>query len=84
MKNILLRSFDGPEGIEIYTDDDRGVIDWAQSFPALYVTVCINGASAQFGPFQLGSTYESLKRQILGSAEVDSVPAGDDDDELPF
>lgn len=61
MKTTLLFAADGPECIEIYTDDDRGVVDWAPSFPALYIDVSINGARGHFGPFTLGKVYQDIK-----------------------
>jgi hypothetical protein len=60
----LLAVGDGPEGISIYTDDDRGVVDWSQTYPAVYVHVAINGASAHFGPFTLESIYNQLKERL--------------------
>ena len=68
MKEVLLEVADGPEGIMIYIDDDRGVIDWAQSFPALYCSVAINGAWVRMGPFQLPSIYRQLIERLGGSA----------------
>jgi hypothetical protein len=63
-KNILLQAQDGPEGIEIYTDDDEGVVDWAITFPPVYVTISINGAMAKFGPFTLPKIYKDVARAL--------------------
>ncbi len=63
LRTVLLDVHDGPEGIKIYTDDDRGVIDWSNSFPAVYLEVSINGAFAKFGPFSLDAIYRQLAQQ---------------------
>lgn len=63
-RQVLLEVADGPEGILIYTDEDRGVVDWAESFPALYCTVAVNGAWVRLGPFQLHSIYEQLVERL--------------------
>jgi hypothetical protein len=52
-KKILFGIGDGPEGITVWTDEDRAVVDWADDLSALYVSVSINGAYSQFGPFTL-------------------------------
>jgi hypothetical protein len=59
-KTILLSVGDGPEGIEIYTSEDEGVIDWSSTFPAVYLTASLNGASVKLGPFTMGSIYKQL------------------------
>ena len=64
MKQVLLEVADGPEGIIIYTDDDPGVVDWSESFPALYCSVALNGAWVRLGPFTLGSIYRQLVAQL--------------------
>jgi len=55
-KKVLLSVGDGPEGIEIYTSENRAITDWATNIPALYVSVSVNDAQAGFGPFTLSET----------------------------
>ena len=63
---ILLNVSDGPEAIKIYTSEEEGVIDWSNTFPAVYVQIALNGAYAKFGPFSLACIYEGLRDQIKG------------------
>jgi hypothetical protein len=65
-KKILLDVNDGPEGITIYTSESEGVVDWSQSFPALYVVVVVNGAQAKFGPFTSYKVFEGIKNAVRG------------------
>jgi len=60
-KKILFEIGDGPEGITVWTDEDRASVDWADDLSALYVSVSINGAYSQFGPFQLLNAEKFLK-----------------------
>lgn len=71
MKQILLDASDGPEGITIFTDDERGVVDWAESFPALYCSVAIDGASVLMGPFTMPRVYQQLVERL----GVETTPA---------
>lgn len=70
-KKILLDVGDGPEGITIYTSDDEGVVDWAGSFPALYITISIMGADAKFGPFSLASIHNGIKSALKDPPPLD-------------
>lgn len=63
-KRILLSVADGPEGIEIYTSDDEGVVDWSPAFPAVYITASLNGAMVKLGPFTLKAIYEQLRERL--------------------
>lgn len=63
-KNVLLSVADGPEHIEIYTSEEEGVVDWASSFPAVYLTATVQGVSIKLGPFELPEIYKQLKEQI--------------------
>lgn len=63
-KKRLLYVADGPECIEIYTSEDQGVCDMAQTFPALYLRVSMNEAAAQFGPFTLRSIHEGVEKAL--------------------
>lgn len=65
-RKILLGANDGPEGITIYTSDEEGMVDGATTFPAVYVNVSLNGGSAHFGPFTLGSIYKQLNLTLSG------------------
>lgn len=60
-KEILLSVGDGPEGIEIYASEDEGVVDWSNTFPAVYLVASINGASIKLGPFQLPAIYQYFR-----------------------
>lgn len=71
-KTVLLAIGDGPEGIEIYTSDQEGVIDWAATLPALYVSVTINGAMAHFGPFVLSKSLIAQLNMQLVNGSCDS------------
>lgn len=63
-KTILLEASDGPEGIQIYTSEEEGVVDWSPAFPALYVVVNTQDAMVKVGPFQLKTVYEQLIKQL--------------------
>lgn len=63
-KITLLSVGDGPEGIEIYTSQDEGVVDWATSFPAVYLTASINGAQVKLGPFTMPGIYRQLLDEL--------------------
>jgi len=67
-KKVLLSVCDGPEGIEIYTSDDEGVVDWSSSFPAVYITATLQGASVKLGPFTLPEIYRQLREQLADTA----------------
>lgn len=69
-KKILLNASDGPEGIEIYTSEDRAVVDWAAHSPALYVQVNINGAMTHMGPFAL----DSIRTQVEEAVNPNPAP----------
>jgi hypothetical protein len=45
-KKVLLSAGDGPDGIEIYTSEDRAAVDWAHDIPALYVDINLNDVVA--------------------------------------
>ena len=60
----LLHATDGPEGIEIYTSEDEGVIDWSATFPAVYVVVATHDSYVKLGPFQCKRVYKQLKEQL--------------------
>jgi hypothetical protein len=59
-RQILLSVGEGPEGIQIFTSDDRGVVDWSSTFPAMYLYASVNGASVLLGPFQMKTIYDQL------------------------
>ena len=61
---VLLEVGDGPEGIKIYTSEEEGVVDWANSFPALYIEVSVQGAYVKLGPFQCFETYRQLMEKL--------------------
>ena len=63
-ENVLLDIADGPEGIEIYTSEDEGIIDCSNTFPAVYIVVTMYGAMSKFGPFTLKSIYEKLEKAL--------------------
>ena len=63
-KKVWLSVADGPESIEIYTDGEKGVVDWSPQDPALYLTATLNGASVKLGPFTLRTIYEGLVSQL--------------------
>jgi hypothetical protein len=69
-RQYLLRAGDGPEGIEIYTSDEEGVVDWSQAFPALYLTASMNGVMVKLGPFSMPEVW----RQVRGQVRVYRVP----------
>ena len=52
-EEILMEVGDGPEGIKMYLSEDKAIVDWSTTIPALYVEVALNGAAVQLGPFQL-------------------------------
>jgi hypothetical protein len=62
MKTTLLKVTDGPEGIEIYTDDDEAIIDWGAGIPGIYIIATASGAYVKIGPFQLKSIREGVER----------------------
>ena len=51
LRNVLFESGDGPDGITIYTSFERAAVDHAGDEKALYIEICVNGASVQMGPF---------------------------------
>lgn len=59
-KKILLSVADGPEGIEIYTSEEEGMVDWSPAFPAVYIVVNTHDAMFKAGPFSLPAIYEQL------------------------
>ena len=63
-KQILLDVGDGPEGIQIYTSEEEGIVNWAGSFPAVYIVASLWGANFKLGPFTLGSIYTQLREKI--------------------
>ena len=65
VREVLLDVKDGPEGIKIWRDDERGVVDWHDG-PAVYIEVAVQDAQVRLGPFQLATIYEQLK-QVLRS-----------------
>lgn len=62
-KHILLEVGDGPEGIQIYTSDDEG-IDWACTYPPVYIVTSLWGAQVKLGPFTLPGIYNQLKDKL--------------------
>jgi hypothetical protein len=52
-RKVLLDVGDGPEGITIYTSEDRAVVDFAEQCPALYLSASLNDAHVNLGPFTL-------------------------------
>ena len=68
-KKVLLSVGDGPEGIEIYTSEERAVVDWASDIPALYVDVSLNNVTAHFGPFWLSKALIEQLRSVLKEKE---------------
>lgn len=38
-KKIIFDSGDGPEGICVYTSEDEGAVDWADTIPAVYIEI---------------------------------------------
>ena len=60
----LLDVHDGPEGIEIYTSEEEGVVDWSNTFPAVYIVVNTQDAMVKLGPFQCSEIYKQLKEQL--------------------
>jgi hypothetical protein len=65
-REILLDVGDGPEGITIYTDPDKGAVDWSGHEKPLYIEVSMWGASASFGPFDLDSIRQQLVEKLSG------------------
>jgi hypothetical protein len=63
-KTYLLKACDGPEGIEIYTSEDEGVVDWSSTFPAVYLQVNTHDAMIKLGPFQMPAIFQQLAEQI--------------------
>ena len=65
-KTVLLSVGDGPDGIEIFTSEDKAVVDWAHDIPALYINIsCGMTSAAQFGPFSLSkSLIAQLKERL--------------------
>ncbi len=61
-KKVILEAGDGPDGITLYTSENEGVVDWADSLPALYLTASVNGASVKLGPFIKGVRDQVLER----------------------
>lgn len=53
-KHVILSAADGPEGIEIYTSEEEGVVDWSPTSPAMYLVATVNGAMVKLGPFGRG------------------------------
>lgn len=84
-KKILLSVADGPEGIEIYTSEDEGMVDWSPSFPAVYVVINTQDAMVKLGPFQLRSIYDGLAAALkprkvhTGSHPLTETPCDDQD-----
>jgi hypothetical protein len=70
---------DGPEGIEIYTSEERGVVDWSSTFPAVYVHVAMNGVAVNLGPFRLPAIYDQLAER-LGAPKVERPDRGTNDE----
>jgi hypothetical protein len=63
-KRILFSAADGPEGLEIYTSEEEGIVDWTGALPGLYVVVVLQDVSAKFGPFQLPTIREALEAAL--------------------
>jgi hypothetical protein len=63
-KVFLLDVGDGPEGIQIYTSEEEGVVDWSQTFPPVYLEATLWGARVKLGPFTLGSIHTQLKERL--------------------
>ena len=64
LRHVLLDASDGPEGIKIYVSEEEGVVDWSETFPAVYVEISLQGASFRCGPFQMREIHDKLMRQI--------------------
>lgn len=74
-KQVLLSVGDGPEGIEIFTSEERGVVDWSATFPAVYLSAAVNGASVLLGPFSMPDIHRQLIEKLRPCSSSDkSVP----------
>jgi hypothetical protein len=60
----LLSVSDGPEHIEIYTSEEEGVVDWSNTFPAVYLTASTHDTYVKMGPFSLEAIYNGLMESI--------------------
>lgn len=78
-KRVLLQVGDGPEGIEIYTSEEEGVVDWAEHLPGLYVVVTLDGAYVKLGPFHLRSLQEQLAERYVLQGDPTPCPTCNDD-----
>lgn len=74
---MLFEAKDGPEGIEVFVDDERGIVDWSSAYPAVYVRIANNGAYCEMGPFQLHTIYKQLYAQLKHPSELLPQPEPD-------
>lgn len=63
---ILFESADGPEGLHIYTSEDRAVVDWGTDIPGLYIEAAVNGAYVKLGPFHMKKIRQALEERLMG------------------
>ena len=64
MKTTLLKIAAGPESIEIYTDDDEGIVDFSYDLPALYLIASTHDSFVKLGPFCLSSIRKQLEERL--------------------
>jgi hypothetical protein len=50
-RRVLFESADGPDGICLYTSEERSAVDFSGDFPSLYLEVAVMGAHVTIGPF---------------------------------
>jgi len=68
-KRVLFSVGDGPESIEIYTSENRAVVDWAADYPALYIDVTLRDVQVHLGPFTLRSIREAVEKALVRREE---------------
>jgi hypothetical protein len=78
-RQVILSAADGPEGIEIYTSEEEGIVDWSPASPALYLVASVNGASIKLGPFGRG-----VRDQLLGRLLHIGVDPGKGESETAY
>lgn len=63
-KVVLIHAGFGQEVIELYTSQDRGVTDDAETFPAVYLAAAVDGACFRLGPFRNPEIYAQLAKAL--------------------
>ena len=67
-KKIIFDTGDGPEGICVYTSEDEGAVDWADTTPAVYIEIGNYNTS-----FKIRLTMQKVVDDLLAALSKSTV-----------